>query len=170
LFLTEDPSVILSGLVQEGAKLVPVVIYWWRRGKNINPKLGLMVGAVAGAGFGIFEAQWVHNTILASGWSWDMISAYGFLAIAGFWERFFTVAFHIAASALAGYGLAKGQWWQAYLLASLLHAVLNYSAILVRMDILSATQAEIFIAIVAVAVTAPVIWFRWRKLPVTAKI
>jgi RsiW-degrading membrane proteinase PrsW (M82 family) len=169
LFLVEVPLVLLSGLVQEGAKLVPVVVYWWRHDKKISPTLGLMVGAVAGAGFGILEAQWVHNDMLASGWSWDAVLLYGFLGIAGFWERFFTVAFHIAASALAGYGLAKGQGWQAYLLASSLHAVLNYSDILVRMDTLSTTQAEVFIAIVAVVVTAAVVWLRWRESPATAK-
>jgi len=99
---TAIPAILFSGLVQEGAKLVPVVIYWWREDKNIDPKLGLVIGAVAGVGFGIFEAQWVHNTIFASGWSWEMVQTNGLVALAGFWERFFTVAFHTAASALAG--------------------------------------------------------------------
>jgi RsiW-degrading membrane proteinase PrsW (M82 family) len=164
------PAVLLSGLVQEGAKMVPAVVYWWRRDKNISPRLGLMVGAVAGAGFGMFEAQWAHNAILASGWSWDAVSAYGFLGLAGFWERFFSVAFHIAASALAGYGLAKGWGWQFYLLASLLHTVLNYGVIPVQIGLLSVTQVEIFIAIFATLVTAGALWLRWQKSPVTAKI
>lgn len=164
------PAVLLSGLVQEGAKMVPVVVYWWRRNKNISPKLGLMVGAVAGAGFGIFEAQWAHNAILASGWSWDTVSTYGFLGLAGFWERFFSVAFHIAASALAGYGLAKGRGWQFYLLASLLHTILNYVVIPAQIGLLSVIQVEIFIAIFAVLVTAGALWLRWQKSPVTAKI
>jgi RsiW-degrading membrane proteinase PrsW (M82 family) len=58
ILLAGIPQILLSGLVQEGSKLVPVVVYWWRSGKNIDPKLGLAIGAVAGAGFGIFEAQW----------------------------------------------------------------------------------------------------------------
>jgi len=169
-FLTGIPVVLLSGLVQEGAKLVPVVGYWWRRDKNINPRLGLMVGAVAGASFGIFEAQWAHNAILASGWSWDAISAYGFLAIAGFWERFFSVAFHTAASALAGYGLARGWGWQFYLLASFLHAALNYIAIPVQLGLLTVIPAEIIIAALALVVTGAVLWLRWQKSPVIAKI
>jgi len=49
---------------------------------------------------------WVHNAIFASGWSWEAVQTGGVIALAGFWERFFTLAFHIAVSALAGYGLA----------------------------------------------------------------
>ena len=102
------PAVLLSGLVQEGSKLVPVVAYWWRSGRSIDPKLGLAIGAVAGLGFGVFEAVWAHNTIFTSGWSWEAVRTQGLVALAPFWERFFTVAFHIAASALAGWGLARG--------------------------------------------------------------
>ncbi|GAI83969.1 unnamed protein product, partial [marine sediment metagenome] len=151
------------GLVQEGAKLVPVVVYWWREDKNIDPKLGLVIGAVAGVGFGIFEAQWVHNTIFASGWSWEMVQTNGLVALAGFWERFFTVAFHTAASALAGWGLAKGWGWQFYLLASFLHALINYSVILLQMEFLSIVQIEVLVAVVAAVVTAAVLRLRWRK-------
>jgi RsiW-degrading membrane proteinase PrsW (M82 family) len=67
LLLAGIPQILLSGLVQEGSKLVPVVVYWWRKGRNIDPKLGLVIGAVSGMGFGIFEAVWAHNTIFASG-------------------------------------------------------------------------------------------------------
>jgi RsiW-degrading membrane proteinase PrsW (M82 family) len=111
ILLAAIPQILLTGLVQEGAKLVPVVIYWWRSRKSIDPKLGLAIGAVAGAGFAIFEAQWAHNQIFASGWTWQAVQTYGFWALAGFWERLFTVAAHIAFSALAGYGLAKGRGW-----------------------------------------------------------
>ena len=56
LLLAGIPQILLSGLVQEGSKLVPIVVYWWRKGRSIDPKLGLAIGAVAGAGFGTFEA------------------------------------------------------------------------------------------------------------------
>ncbi len=94
----------------------------------MKPRLGLAIGALAGAGFGIFEAVWVLNTVFASGWSWTVVETHGLLALFPFWERFFTVAFHIAASALAGYGLARGWAWQFYLIASFCHALVNYSA------------------------------------------
>jgi len=169
LLLAGIPAILLSGLVQEGAKLVPIVIYWWRKGKNIDPKLGLAIGAVAGAGFGILEAQWVHNAIFASGWSWEGVQTGGLIALAGFWERFFAVAFHIAASALAGYGLAKGWGWQFYLIASFLHAFLNYSVILLQSELITVIQLEIFVAVWAVLVTAGALWLRWRKSEVVAE-
>ena len=168
VLVTGIPAILFSGLVQEGAKLVPIVIYWWRMGKNIDPKLGLAIGAVAGVGFGIFEAQWVHNTIFASGWTWAAVQTGGMVALAGFWERFFTVAFHTAASALAGYGLARGRGWQFYLLASFLHTFLNYSALLVPSRLLSIPQVEVFITLVALVVTGGVLWLRWRTPTVSA--
>jgi len=169
LLLAGIPAILLSGLVQEGSKLVPVVVYWWRKGRNIDPKLGLAIGAVAGVGFGIFEAQWVHNTIFAAGWNWEAVQTGGFIALAGFWERFFTVAFHTAASALAGYGLARGWGRQFYLLASFLHAFLNYSVLFLQSGLLSLVQVEIFIAVWAVLVTGGALWLRWRKSAVVTE-
>lgn len=163
LLLAGIPQILYSGFVQEGGKLVPVVIYWWRQGKKIDPILGLTIGAVAGAGFGIFEAVWAHDNILASGWTWQAVQSGGLLALAGFWERFFTVSFHIAVSALAGYGLARGWGWQFYLIAAFLHSFLNYSVVLLQTGYLSIVQLEILVAVVAVLLTAVVLWLRWRK-------
>jgi len=169
LLLAGIPGILLSGLVQEGAKLVPVVVYWWRKGRNIDPKLGLAIGAVAGVGFGIFEAQWVHNTIFAAGWSWQAVQTGGLVALAGFWERFFTVAFHTASCALAGWGLAKGWGWQFYLIASFLHGFLNYTAVLFQAETVTVFQAEIFVAVWAMLVTGAALWLRWRKPAVLAE-
>jgi RsiW-degrading membrane proteinase PrsW (M82 family) len=169
ILLAGIPSVLLSGLVQEGSKLVPVVVYWQRSGKNIDPKLGLAIGAVAGAGFGIFEAQWAHNLIFASGWTWEWVQTYGFVALLGFWERFFTVAAHIAFSALAGYGLAKGWGWQFYLIASGLHGLLNYGTVLWQAGLLTDLHVEIYIAVLAMLVTGWALWLRWRKTAATAE-
>ncbi len=163
LLLTGIPGILLTGLVQEGSKLVPVVIYWWRKGRNIDPKLGLAIGAVAGLGLGVFEAVWAHNRIFLAGWTWEMVQTGGVVALAGFWERFFTVAFHTAVSALAGYGLAKGWGWQFYLLASFLHAFLNYGVILLQSGALTIVGVEIFIAVWATLVIGGALWLRWRK-------
>jgi RsiW-degrading membrane proteinase PrsW (M82 family) len=161
---------LLAGLVQEGAKLVPVVFYWWRSGRNIDPKLGLVIGAVAGAGFAIFEAQWQYNALFTSGWTWASLQAGGFMDLLGFWGAFFTMAGHIAFSALCGYGLARGRGWQFYLIISGLHALLKYSTVLLGAGTISAPHAEIYtaagiaeVAVVAVAVTAWALWLRWRK-------
>ncbi len=163
LLLAAIPGILLSGLVQEGSKLVPVVVYWWRKGRNIDPKLGLAIGAVAGLGLGVFEAVWVHNTIFAAGWTWEAVQTGGVVALAGFWERFFTIALHTAMSALAGYGLAKGWGWQFYLLASFLHAFANYSAVLFQSGLITIIQVEIFIAVWAMLVTGGALRLRWRK-------
>jgi len=169
LLLAGIPLMLLTGLVQEGSKLVPVVVYWRRSGRNIDPKLGLAIGAVAGAGFAIFEAQYFHNLIFASGWTWEWVQAYGFVALLPFWERFFTVAAHIAFSALAGYGLARGRGWQFYLIASGLHALLNYGAVLWQAGLLTDLHVEIYVAVIAVVVTAWALWLRWRKTAATAE-
>ena len=163
LLLAGIPAVLLSGLVQEGSKLVPVVVYWWRKGRNIDPKLGLATGAVAGMGLGVFEAVWVHNTVFAIGWSWAAVQTSGVVALAPFWERFFTVAFHIASCALAGWGLAKGWGWQFYLLASFLHGFLNYSVVVFQSGLMTGIQLEILVAVWAALVTGGALWLRWRK-------
>ena len=169
LLLAGIPQILLSGRVQEGSKLVPVVVYWWRKGRSIDPKLGLAIGAIAGVGLGVFEAQWAHNTIFAAGWTWEAVQTGGLMALAPFWERFFTVAFHTASCALAGWGLAKGWGWQFYLIASFLHGFLNYSVVLLRSGLMTGIQLEIFVAVWAMLVTGGVLWLRWRKSRVLAE-
>jgi RsiW-degrading membrane proteinase PrsW (M82 family) len=170
ILLAAVPSILLTGLVQEGAKMVPVVFYWQRRGRAIDPKLGLIIGAVAGAGFGIFEVQWELNGAFAQGVTWAAVQAGGFTGLALFWDRFFAVAAHIAFSALAGYGLARGWGWQFYLIASALHGLLNYSAVLVQGGVIATTSGvEIYIAAVAVAATVWALWLRWRRMTAPAE-
>ena len=163
ILLAGIPQVLLSGLVQEGSKLVPVVIWWLGEERNLDLKTGLMVGTVAGFGFGVFEAVWVHNSIFAAGWGWDFVEAGGFMMLAGFWERFFVVAIHIASCALAGWGLARGWGWQFYLLAAFLHGFLNYGVVILQSGIFSIVHLEIYAAVIAVLVTAVALWLRWRK-------
>lgn len=163
LLLAGIPQILLSGLVQEGSKLLPVLIIWWRHKNTFSPITGLIAGAVAGAAFGIFEAVWVHNTILYFGWTWSAVEAQGFTALLGFWERFFTVGFHTAVSALAGYGLAKGMGWQFFLIASGIHAAANYSVMLLNAGVFDAIGAEIYISLMAVLATVVALWLRWGK-------
>ena len=164
LLLVNLPALFVNGLVKEGAKLLPVVIYWWRNGRNITPKLGLAIGALAGAGFGVLWAQWLYNFTFASGWTWHAAQTHGIQGLAPFLEGFFLVGFHTASCALAGYGLAKGRRWQFYLLASLLHTVLNYSYLLQYSELLSNFQALLMIGALAFLVTGVALWLRERKL------
>ena len=163
LLLAGIPQILLSGLVQEGSKMVPVVLWWLGENRTLTPKAGLVVGAVAGFGFGVFEAVCVHNSIFAAGWSWEAVQAGGYMALAGFWERFFAVAFHIASCALVGWGLARGWGWQFYLLAAFLHSLLNYSVVFLQTGLFTVVHLEIYAAVVAVLVTAGALWLRWRQ-------
>ena len=158
IYVAAIPQILLSGIVQEASKMAPVYFYWWRTKKSFTPRLGLLVVAVSGAGFGIFEAIWVHNQILASGWSWASVSTNGFTALLGFWERIFTVGFHIASAALVGYGIAKGKGWLFYLIAAFLHGMLNYSVILLATHRITNMQDEMIMAIYVVCIAAVVIW------------
>jgi hypothetical protein len=163
LLLMSVPGILISGLVQEGAKMVPMVAWWWRSGRRLDPRLGLGIGAVAGAAFGIFEAFWVHGSVFAAGWNWQTVQTAGYQAFLPFIERFFVVGAHTAMSALAGYGLARGLGWQFYLIAAGLHAALNYAAILMAIGKLTSNQLEIYVAVLAVLMTAVVLWLRWNK-------
>lgn len=163
MLLSGLPALLISGLVQEGAKMVPTAFWWWRSGKKIDPKLGLAIGALAGAGFGIFEATWSHTQVFMSGWTWNVVSTSGFQGILPFWDRFWAIAAHIAISALMGYGLAKGKGWQFYLLASGLHAAVNFLVLPYRKGMLTFNQVEILIAGAAALVTLAALYLRWRK-------
>jgi len=165
ILLASIPQVLLSGLVQEGAKMLPMVAWFGFSRMRPTPRMGLMIGAMAGAGLGILEAQWVHNSIFASGWTLDAIQTNGVIAVAGFWERFFVVGMHVAVSSLAGYGLAKGMGWQFYLIASGIHALINYGAVLLQAGVFGVIQMEIYAAVLALAVTGVALWLRWRKTP-----
>ncbi len=163
LLLAGLPAVLLSGLVQEGAKMVPMVAWWWRSGRNIDPKMGLAIGAIAGAGFGIFEAIWGFNQVFMSGWTWGQVQSGGLLELIPFWDRFWVIAFHIGASSLAGYGLAKGLGWQFYLIAAGLHSLMNFIVLPYNKGLITINQVEIYVAGIAALTTALVLWLRWRK-------
>jgi len=153
------PRLFTLGLVREGVKLVPVIVYWLCSGRKIQPKLGLALGAVAGAGFGVLEAQWVLKFIFADGWSWADVQKFGtVIALSGFWETFFILGYNIAACALAGWGLGKGWGWQFYLLAALAYVVLMYSPLLAQVELVGVVQMELIIATWALLLTGIVLW------------
>jgi RsiW-degrading membrane proteinase PrsW (M82 family) len=163
-WLISIPSIFIFGLVWEGAKLVPVGVYWWRKNRELEPKLGLLIGAVAGAGFGWLETQWANNFYIAgTNWSWQLVQIEGFPALSGFWESFFVLGLSVASTALAGWGVAKGWGWKFYLLASFVYLVTNYNTVLVNYGLVSATQAQFIIAAWALIVVGVTLWLRDRK-------
>jgi RsiW-degrading membrane proteinase PrsW (M82 family) len=165
ILFTSLPTIFIGCLVQEGAKLVPVVVYWWRKSKKIDPKFGLVIGAIAGAGFGIFETQSMYNSLFAMGWTWNAVETTGFNALLPFIERFFFIGFNIAMTALAGYGLAKGMGWQFYLIVSGIHNVVNYLTVLMQIKLLSIEAVETFIVLIAIGAVIVTLWLLKRKEP-----
>ncbi len=160
LYILGLPQILLSGFVQEAAKLVPILYVWHRADRYLDPKVGLIIGATAGLGFGVFEAMWVMNQAYAAGWSWSVVGAAGFSGLMPVWERFFTVGGHIAFSALAGYGLARERGWIFFLIAAGLHSMLNYTVVMLQAGLISITTLEILIALLAVGVTGWVMYLR----------
>jgi hypothetical protein len=163
LLLIGIPGILISGLVQEGAKMIPAVVYWWRSGCKITPRTGMAIGAIAGAAFGIFEAFWVFSQMFGAGWTFGAIRTDGFTGSAGLVERFFAIGFHAAAGALTGYGLSKGKGWQFYLIASVLHGLLNYVSVLAQKGYFTLGPVEIWVAVVAIGTSIWALMLRWGK-------
>ena len=154
---------LIAGLVRIGLMLLPVVVFWWYKGRNIEPSLGLAAGAVAGAGAGILAAQWKHDYILASGFTWATVQSQGVIALSAFWGSFFEIGWHIGVCALAGWGLAKDKGWQFYLLASFLYVLFYYTEYLVAKELVEPIVAYMIIAAWALLVTGVALWLSGRK-------
>lgn len=147
------PLVLISGIVQEAAKLVPVIVYRSRDRARLDARSVLLVGAIAGAGFGVFEAIWVFNSMFAADPGWTTLREHGLEALLPFSERLFAVGFHVAASAIAAYGLATGKGIRFYLVAACLHGALNYSVVLIGAGVLGGYLFELYVAAFGVATT-----------------
>ena len=157
LLLAALPLIVISALVQEGGKLIPAVTYWQLEKRKISPVLGMQIGAVAGAGFGILQAQWTHNAIFASGWTFEMVQIEGVGELFVFYESVFIVAMHVTTAALSGYGLAKGWGWQFYLLASLIHIGMYVVSFLIHIHVIPHVMGELALSIYIEAIMVVVI-------------
>jgi hypothetical protein len=157
------PAMIIASIIQVGAKLLPVVIYWLAIKRNMEPKTALLFGVFAGAGIGIVEAFQVHSQLFSYGWSLSLIQTNGILVILPFIERFLIIGFHIGAIAIAAYGLAKGKWWQYSLVIVALYFILNYTAVLMGTQVLAVGYVELIIFVIAILTAAAALWLRWNK-------
>jgi RsiW-degrading membrane proteinase PrsW (M82 family) len=164
LLLLQALGFIFTCFVEEGAKMVPIVAYWRYRDRKLSPKMGLIVGACAGAAFGIIYEQGQLVPVFTSGVFWNDLETYGIMAFTDLWDDLF-VAASTAFSAVAGYGLAKGKGWQFYLIAVGLHALRGVGFMLNGRGILTWRQSLAWVIIVAAGVTAWALWLRWRKTP-----
>jgi RsiW-degrading membrane proteinase PrsW (M82 family) len=153
---------LITALVQQGAKLVPVCLYWWRGKAQFTPQSGLIIGAVAGTGFGLIEAFMRHNQIFGIGLN-QLMQNEGYIVILVFLERFFSVAFHAGTTAVAGWGLAKGKGWQFYLIVAGIQFAFNYISVLLSAKILNVMAVEIALYLISMGVMAWALWLRWGK-------
>jgi uncharacterized membrane protein YhfC len=108
------------------------------------------------------EAFWILNQIFASGFTWATVQLGGIAALLGFIERFFTVMFHTAIAALAAYGFASGRPWRYLLLAIVVHALADYSVIVLQAKLLSPAALEAVVGIIAVGTLTTAVWLRVR--------
>ncbi len=152
--------VIAGGLVQESAKLLPVWLAWKRSGKTLEPRMGLLLGAAAGIGFGLLEAQWVHNLLFATGWNWNVIPAQYISALITFWERLVMVGLHAGMTALAGWGMAKGKCWQYFLAAAGLHALINYLSFMMAGAVIGIFFMELALTVIVLVLTVVMVSMR----------
>ncbi len=165
LLLVGLPSLVVASLVQEGVKLLVAAAALRLGGDRRNAQYGLALGAAAGAGYGAFEAFWVFNLTLSTGWSPATVQLLGVEALLGLVERAFTVPFHIGATALAGYGYASGRPWRFLLLSVALHTLVNYAALLLQAGLLGIWATEAWIAAFALGTVGLALRLRHRSAP-----
>lgn len=158
MLVVSIPALIIAAIIQVGARLLPVVIYWLSNKRTLEPKTALMFGAFAGAGIGIMQAFQLHGSLL---YIIGQIQPLGIFVI--FLESFLTVGFNICAIAIASYGMAKGKWWQYSLVIAALFFIINYITQLMNLQLVGPLFAEIIIVIIALLTAAAALWLRWRK-------
>jgi hypothetical protein len=164
MLLSEIPAMLITGFVQEGMKLVPVLIYRKRR-QPLPDREALLAGAAVGAGFGIFEAAFLLNQIFSTGFSLPAFRLQSWQAYLTIIERLFLVGFHTSTTALAAYFLNKGKGSQAYLLVAIFHSVLKYGTILSAAGLLTLVQTEIYITMLCAFMIGAALWLRWHDRP-----
>ncbi len=163
LILVGLPSVLVSGIIQEAAKLLVAMLGLRLLGEAKGRLSGLALGGASGAGYGAFEAFWVFNTIFGTGFGLATIQLAGPVALLGFYERFVTVPFHVGTAALSGYGYATGRTWRFLLVAILLHTAANWSALFLQAKVLGALEVEGWITVVSALAIGAALWLRYRR-------
>jgi hypothetical protein len=163
LYLTAIPSLLIGCLVQAGALMLPVAVWWLASKRNLEPKMGMVIGAVAGVGYGIFEAVRSNTQIFAGGWNLSNIT--GMSDLLPFWGRFWAIAIYAAVTAIVGYGLAKNKGWRFYFLSAGLYLVSSYFVVFYFKGNIDYNQYEIITSGVAALLILASLYLRWRRNP-----
>lgn len=154
------PLMLISGLFQEAGKLLPAALYvQWRRPAA---RWAFAFGAAAGAGFSVFETQWVVSGLMSSGWSWEVVQVFGWRSLIPFWERVFLIGFHEVTAAISAYGWAGGGRWRFFGVAVGLNFALTYGVALEQAQLLSPVQRQVYLAAWAIIAVAIGLFLRRR--------
>jgi RsiW-degrading membrane proteinase PrsW (M82 family) len=137
--LLESPGVVgaifvyIAVIVPLVEELIKPIAIWFLLGRNLSPREGFLLGAVAGAGYALFE----NLTIAADAGIWTFVVI----------SRLGTAAIHILTTGLVGWGLASASTEKRYarllmsIIASVsLHGVWNGLNILSALAEISSIQ------------------------------
>lgn len=163
--LTGIPVVFVAGLVQEVVKFGDGVAGLYLAHARRSVRVGLAMGAAAGAGYGAAEAFWVFNQVFGAGFTLATVQLAGWPALLPFIERFFTVMFHTGVAAVAVFGYASRRPWRYLLLAIVLHASVDYLVLPAQLQLITPIELEVIVGAIALATLALALWLRFRAQP-----
>jgi len=147
-------SALIGGIIQETLKFIPILLAFLFR--KPDRRTLIVYGIFSGLGFGFYEACSVTGAAFQTGvlgvFSW------------GVFERIFTMLFHTTSGALLGYGLGLGvlPLISAWLIASLLHTLENYTIIFYQKGQIDLGLFELMIAFINLIFLA-VVWLITRR-------
>lgn len=148
------PIALVAALVQESARLFATLgtLRLAHRGRAA----GAWTGALAGAGVGLFEAAWLLGAIPPTHFA---------ILSAAVLERLIAIAFHIGAGALLGAGIVARRVTGAFVVAVMLHAMVDSVAALYQMGRASAGDALWMAAVIGIGLFLAMLLtgLRWMR-------
>ena len=148
LMIMGIPPALLSGLIQESLKLLPLYLFAiWKKPKAL---VLISLGAFIGAGFGFVEAGHLTGAIFQN----------RLMASLSLGERIFTILFHTVMGATLGYGLVRRQMWQFWLAAVAFHTFGNYLVVFVQTKDVTIKNLEIILAVYDLILLAGMVYLQ----------
>jgi len=153
-------AVLITGIVQEFLKGVPLWV-GFRFIRGGHHRLGgsiwlwLTWGAALGFGFGVWEAIRIVAVPLSE-YSGSML----WMAL---FERFWAIGFHVLSPVLMAAFLMVGRGFLGYVVAAVVHGMINYSAVLHSFWLIDMNTTEGLIAAL-VALLFLYTWYRLRSM------
>jgi len=131
---------LLSGLIQETLKLIPIaLIFFWRRPKQLY---SVAVGLFCGLGFGLYEACSLtgadYQTGMMTIFSWGVLG------------QIFSIIFHMTSGAAMGYGLNRGFGYltRIWIVVVLVHTLSKYLLVFLQEGVIDIGVFEFLVAII----------------------